>query len=119
MFQGIANFASMMNKARQMQGKMAGVQENLKKIRVEGTAGGDMVTVEMNGAQQALSCKIDPSLVQSGDVEMLEDLLVSAFNQASDRAKAAAAEEMSKLMEGVEMPDMGDLLGKLGLGKPE
>ena len=118
MFQGIANFASLMNKARQMQGKMSDVQESLKKIRVEGTAGGDMVTVEMNAAQQALNCKIDPSLVQSGDVEMLEDLLVSAINQAHERAKAAAAAEMSKVMEGVDMSGMGDMLSKLGL-KPE
>jgi len=119
MFEGIANFASLVNKARQVQGKMSGVQEQLKKIRVEGTAGGDMVVVEMNGQQEAIGCRIDPSLVQSGDVEMLEDLLVSAINQANERAKAAAAQEMSKLMEGVDMSGMGDMLSKFGLGKPQ
>lgn len=118
MFQGIANIASLIGKARQMQGKMAEVQDALKKIRVEGSSGGDMVTVEMNGHQQALNCRIDPSLFAAGDVEMIEDLIVSAINQASENAKAAAAEELSKAMGGVDMSGMSDLLGRLGLGKP-
>jgi len=116
MFKGLANLGSMMKQAAEMQGKMGEMQENLKKLRVSGSAGGGMVNVEVNGQFQAISCKIDPSLMQDADQEMLEDLIVSAMNQAVEKAKLQAAEEMSKVTGGIDLPGMQDMLSKFGLG---
>lgn len=116
MFKGLMDIASLMNQAREIQGRMGEMQETLKKLRVQGSAGGEMVTVEVNGAQQVLSCRIDPSLFQTSDQEMIEDLIVAATNQALDKAKQAAAEEMSKISGGLNVPGLKDALANLGLG---
>lgn len=118
MFKGLGQFASLMKQAHEIQGRMKDVQENLRRVKVEGTAGAGMVTVEMNGQQQALSCRIEPSLFESGDREMLEDLVLAAMNQAIEKSKMAAAEEMGKLTQGLDLGGMGDALSKLGLGGP-
>ncbi|MFO1021917.1 MAG: YbaB/EbfC family nucleoid-associated protein [Planctomycetales bacterium] len=116
MFKGLKDIASLMNQAREIQGRMGEMQETLKKIRVLGSAGGEMVTVEANGAQQILSCRIDPSLFQTSDQEMIEDLVVAATNQALDKAKQAAADEMGKLSGGLNLPGLKETLSSLGLG---
>ena len=116
MFKGLANIASLMKQAQEMQGRMADMQEHLRRQHVEGAAGGGMVTVQMNGQQQMLSCRIEPSLMQSGDREMIEDLTVAAVNQALERSKELAAQELSKLTGGMNLPGMGDLMSKMGLG---
>ncbi len=115
MFKGLANLGSLMKQASEMQGKMEEMQENLKKVRVSGEAGGGMVKVEVNGQFQMLSCKIDPSLFQGGDQELLEDLVVSAMNQGVEKAKLAAAEEMSKVTGGINLPGMQEMLSKFGM----
>ena len=71
--------------------------------------------VEVNGQFQMLSCKIDPSLFQGGDQELLEDLVVSAMNQGVEKAKLAAAEEMSKVTGGINLPGMQEMLSKFGM----
>lgn len=119
MFSKLAGLASFAKQAAQMQGKMAELQENLKKLHVTGTAGGGMVTVEANGQQQILACRIEPSVFQGDDREMLEDLIVAATNQAMDKAKEAAAVEMSKLTGGLDMSAMKDTLSKFGFGGGE
>jgi DNA-binding YbaB/EbfC family protein len=116
MFKGLANLGSMMKQAAEMQGKMEEMQENLKKLRVSGTAGGGMVSVEVNGQFQAVACKIDPGLFQDGDQEMVEDLMVSAMNQAIEKAKLLAAEEMNRITGGLNLPGMQEMLSKFGLG---
>jgi len=116
MFKGIGNIASMLKQAREMQGRMQEMQESLAKQRVEGTAGGGMVTVEVNGQQKVLGIRIEESLLESQDREMLEDLLVAATNQALDKARDAAAEEMSRITGNLDLPDLGEALSKLGLG---
>ncbi|MBI3863548.1 MAG: YbaB/EbfC family nucleoid-associated protein [Planctomycetia bacterium] len=116
MFKGLGQFASLMKNAQEIQGRMKEMQEALKRLKVEGTAGGGMVAVEMNGQQQVLSCRIEPALFESRDREMVEDLVVAAVNQALDKVKQAAAEEMGKLTGGLDMPGIGDALSKLGLG---
>lgn len=116
MFKGLANLGSMMKQAAEMKGKMDEMQENLKRLRVSGSSGGGMVNVEVNGQFQMLSCKIDPSLLQEGDQEMIEDLIVSAMNQAVEKAKLQAAEEMNKITGGLDLPGMQDMLSKFGLG---
>jgi DNA-binding YbaB/EbfC family protein len=115
MFKGLANFASLMRSAQEMQTRMAELQESLRHLRIEGTAGGGMVKVEVNGQQQVLSCRIEPELL--GDREVLEDLVVAATNQALEKAKAAAAQEMSKLAGDVDIPGLGNMLEKFGMGQ--
>ncbi len=92
------NMQSMMKQAQQMQARM---QEEIAKIRVEGSAGGGMVTVNMDGHKNLLSIKIDPEA--AGDVEMLQDMILAAFN---DAMKKVEEESQSKL---------GGMLGGLGL----
>jgi hypothetical protein len=116
MFKGLGNLASLMKSAQEMQGRMAEIQENLRRLKVEGTAGGGMVTVEANGQQQVLSCRIEKALVQSDDQEMLEELIVSATNQALEKAREAASQEMAKLAGNLNLPGLGDALSKFGLG---
>lgn len=115
MFKGLSNLASLMRSAQEMQTRMAGLQESLRQLRIEGIAGGGMVKVEVNGQQQVLSCRIEPELL--ADREVLEDLLVAATNQALERAKAAAAQEMSKLAGDVDIPGLGNMLEKFGMGQ--
>ncbi len=113
MFKKIGNVFSMMKQAQQMQGRMSEMQEKLSHVRVEGAAGGGLVTVEANGQQKILNVRIDESLLQDSDKEMLEDLLVGAVNQAIDKAREAAAEEMSKLAGDLDLPGLDDALAKL------
>lgn len=116
MFKGLGQLASLMKNAQEIQGRMKDMQENLRRLKAEGTAGGGMVTVEVNGQQQVLSCRIEQSLFDGGDREMVEDLVVSAVNQALDKIKQAAADEMGKLTNGMDMSGLNETLSKLGLG---
>jgi len=116
MFKGLGQLASLMKNAHEIQGRMKDMQENLRRLKAEGTAGGGMVTVEVNGQQQVLSCRIEQSLVDAGDREMIEDLVISAVNQALEKVKQAAADEMGKLAGGLDMSSLNDTLSQLGLG---
>lgn len=89
-----------------MQAQMAKMQEELAALTVEGSAGGGMVTVSANGQGDIMSVKIDPEVLGDGDVEMLEDLVLAAVNEALRRSKDLAAEKMGKVTGG---------LGSLGL----
>ena len=109
------NMAEQFNLLQKVQKEMAKLQDALEDMTVEGTAGGGMVTVEANGKQKILSVKIDPEVVVPDDVEMLEDLITAATNQALDRSRELAQEEMQKIAGGV----LGNLPGGLkipGLG---
>ena len=116
MFKGLGQIASLMKNAQEIQGRMKDMQENLRRLKAEGTAGGGMVTVEINGQQQVLSCRIEQSLFDAGDREMVEDLVVSAVNQALDKIRQGAADEMGKLTGGLDMGGLTDTLSQLGLG---
>jgi len=116
MLKGLGNLATIMKQAQEMKGRMSEIQENLGKLRVEGTAGGGMVKVEATGQQQIVGCTIEQSLLDDGDREMLEDLIVAATNQALKKAQETAADEMAKLTGGMSLPGMGDVLSQLGLG---
>ncbi len=118
MLKGLGNIASLMKQAGAIQQRMAEMQENLGRLRVEGSAGGGMVVIEATGQQQIVGAKIDPSLFESGDREMLEDLLVAAVNQALEKARQTAADEMGKLTGGLDLPGMQETLSKFGLGGP-
>ena len=120
MLKGLSNLASLMANAGQLQSKAAEMQERMAAVRVEGTAGGGMVKVEASGQQKILSINVEESLLVNPDKEMLEDLLLSATNQALDLAKQAAASEMSSLAGGLGIPGLDEALSKFGgSGSPE
>jgi DNA-binding YbaB/EbfC family protein len=81
-------------------------------LKVSGSAGGDMVTVEMSGQKQVLSCHIEESLFASGDREMVEDLVVAACNQALEKIRETATMEMNKFAGGFDMPGLAEALTK-------
>ncbi len=114
MFKGLGQIASMMKQAGEIRGRMKDMQESLRRMKVEGSAGGGMVTVEMNGEQQLLACRIEKSLFDSGDREMVEDLVVAAVNQAADKMKQVAIEEMSKVTGGLDMSAVNDMISSNG-----
>ena len=93
-----------MKQATEMQAKMAQMQEELARITVTGSAGGGMVTAESDGKGVVRRIKIDKSVVNAGDVEMLEDLVTAAVNDAQKKAADAASAEMGKLTGGLNLP---------------
>jgi nucleoid-associated protein EbfC len=88
------------------QAKMMKVQEELAGREVEGSAGGGMVKVKANGRHEVIAVKIDPTVVDPGDVEMLEDLIAAAVNDAQSRADELIQTEMSKVTGGLSIPGM-------------
>jgi DNA-binding YbaB/EbfC family protein len=97
------NIANVMQQAKQMQDRL---QKQMADLRVEATAGGGMVTVTMNGAKQVLSIKIDPEAVSKDDVEMLQDLILAAINDAQRKADEAMQQQMSGMLGGIKIPGM-------------
>ncbi len=96
----------MMQQAQKLQSKLAKAQEELAKLTVEGSSGGGAVKVTMNGQQQILSVKISPEVVNPEDVEMLEDLILTAVREATTNSQAAAAQHLSGLTGGLKIPGM-------------
>ena len=115
MFKGLGDLASIMKQAQQMPERIAAVKEKVGDIRVEGVAGGEMVRVEATGGMKITSVKIEPNLVESGDVEMIEELVAAAVNQALKKAKDEAAAAMAEVTSGMDIPGLGDAMSKLGL----
>ena len=106
---GIPNMGNLMKQAQQFQGKMAKLQEELGEKTIEASAGGGMVTVVANGRQEIVSVEIDPEVVDPDDVEMLKDLILAAVNDALARAKNMVSEEMGKLTQGLNLPNIPGL----------
>ena len=98
------NFGQMMKQAQEFQSKMAEMQEKLANIEVTGSSAGGMVEVTLNGKAEARRVKIDPSLVSPDDAEVLEDLIVAAFNDAKAKVEAHMAEKMAELTGGLQLP---------------
>lgn len=98
------NLAGMLKQAQQMQQKMADMQAALESAEVDGTAGGGMVVVTLSGKGEMKRIRIDPSIANPDDVEMLEDLILAAHKDAKAQAEARAAEEMKKVTGGLELP---------------
>lgn len=95
-----------MKQAQQMQRRMAQLQEELENKQVEASSGGGMVTAVVSGKQQLLDLKIDPSAVDPDDVEMLQDLVMAAINEAIKQSQQMASEEMSKITGGMNIPGL-------------
>lgn len=100
------NMNKLMKQAQQMQEKMTKLQEEMAEKTTEATAGGGMVKVVANGKQQILSIQVEKEVVDPEDVEMLQDLIVAAVNEALSRSQAMVNEEMSKLTGGMNIPGM-------------
>ena len=97
------NIQAMMQQAKQMQERL---QQQMADLRVEATAGGGMVTVVLNGAKQLQSIAIDPEVVSKDDVEMLQDLIVAAVNDANRKVDEQLGQSMSGLMGGLKIPGL-------------
>lgn len=95
---------NLMKQAQQMQERVKQLQEEAAGKTVEASSGGGMVTVVANGRQEVLSIKIDPSVVDPADIEMLQDLISAAVNEALRKAQEIMKEEMSRLTAGMGLP---------------
>ncbi len=95
-----------LQQVKALQEKMSKMQEELALKKVEASAGGGMVTVEVSGRQELLSIKIDRQVVDPEDIEMLQDLIVAAVNDGLRRAQEMAASEMGKLAGGINIPGL-------------
>lgn len=98
------NIGALMKQAQQMQAKMAELQARMEELEETGTSGGGMVEVVLNGKGFMRRVRIDPSLAVVNDVEVLEDLIIAAFNDAKNRIDTRSQEEMSKLTGGLNLP---------------
>jgi DNA-binding YbaB/EbfC family protein len=94
------NIQQMMKQAQQMQDRM---QKQMAEMRVEASAGGGMVTVTVNGAKQVQSIRIDPEVVSKDDVEMLQDLIVAAVNDAGRKADEEMQQKMGGMIPGLKI----------------
>ena len=100
----MADFMKMLQQAQEMQGKLQEMQEELLQQTISATAGGGMVTVQTNGQGGLRSIRIDPSVVNPADVEMLEDLVLVAVTEAQKKARAMAEQDMKKFTGGLALP---------------
>ena len=100
----MADFLGMMKQAAQLQSKMKAMQDELEHVEVEGLSGGGLVTVRMTAKMDVKGIKIDPSLIKADEVEILEDLLITALGDAKRKAEAAMAEKMQSLTGGMGLP---------------
>ena len=102
----MTKFGDMMRQAQALQEKLARLQEEAGQKTVEATVGGGMVTVVANGRQEIVSIKIDPEVVNPQEVEMLQDLVLAAVNEARRKAQELMAEQMKTLTGGIQIPGL-------------
>ena len=100
------NLNKMLKQAKKMQAEMAKAQSELQEKEVEGTAGGGMVKVVMNGGNDLVSISVNPEVVDGDDVEMLEDLIVAAFKNAQEKVKEISNNAFSGISAGLNIPGM-------------
>ncbi len=98
------NLNQMLKQAQQMQNQMADIQKRLEQTELSGVSGAGMVSVVINGKGEMRGIKIDPSLIAPQEKEILEDLIVAAFNDAKSKLEIYTQEEMSKVSGGLSLP---------------
>ena len=106
MLGNMGNMGKMMKQVQKMQADMAKLQEEMSSKTVETSSGGGMITVVANGKQEVLSIKINPEAVDPEDVEMLQDMVLAAVNEALRQAQDMVAKEMSKITGGMNIPGL-------------
>lgn len=103
---GGANMQKMMKQVQKMQADMAKLQDQLGDMVVEATAGGGAVKITMSGKQEVRGIEIDPDILTPEDVEMIQDLLLAAFNEALRKSQDLASSEMNKITGGLKIPGL-------------
>lgn len=111
MFGNLGQIMNLMKNAGQIKQGMQDMNERLQAARFVGEAGGGQVQATVDGRGEMVALKIDPVLVQAGDVELLEDLTCAAVRDAVNRSRSAVQKEMQELTGGLNLPGMGDLPG--------
>ncbi|PKM86519.1 MAG: YbaB/EbfC family nucleoid-associated protein [Firmicutes bacterium HGW-Firmicutes-12] len=101
---GGGNMQKMMKQVQKMQADMAKLQEEMVNKQVEATAGGGAVKIVMNGKQEVQQLVIDPEVLNPEDVEMIQDLLTAAFNEALRKSQDMVSQDMNKITGGMKMP---------------
>lgn len=104
MAKGLGGMGNLFKQAQEIQARLAQVQEELARRTVEASSGGGMVRVTVNGQFACTSVKIDPAVINSQEKDMLEDLILAAFNEGVRRAREMASEEMGKVTGGLKIP---------------
>jgi hypothetical protein len=103
MTKGLGNI---LKQAQQMHAKISQLQEEMAEKTIEVSSGGGMVNIVMNGKQQVVTIRIDPEVVNREDIEMLQDLIVAAVNEAIRKSQEMMAEEMKKITGGLSIPGL-------------
>jgi len=103
----VKGFGNIMKEAQKLQQQMERIQSEVAQKKVEATAGGGMVTVEANGKQEIVTIKISPEVVSQDDVQMLEDLVLAACNEALRKSRDMMQQELGKLTGGLRIPGLG------------
>lgn len=98
------NLGQMMKQAQEMQSKMTEMQDKLSEMEVTGSSGAGMIEVTLSGKSEMRGIKIDPSLIDPSDPEVLEDLIVAAFNDAKGKVEAKVSDKMSEMTGGLQLP---------------
>jgi len=102
----VKGFGNLMKEAQRLQQQMQELQEQVAQKKVQATAGGGMVTVEVNGRQEVLAIKIDPEVINRDDPQMLEDLVLAACNEALRKSRELVQQELGKLTGGLKIPGL-------------
>jgi len=113
LFKGLGDIASIMKQAQEMGTRMQSLNAQLKTQRAVGIAGAGMVEVEVNGVGEVLRISIEPQLIESGDREMIEDLVPAAVNQALAKAKQMHVDAMQELTGGLNVPGLSSALEEM------
>jgi len=100
----VTDFNNMLKQAHELQKKMADAQKKVEELEAEGTSGGGLVKVKINGKNVTTSLRIDESLISKDEKEILEDLIVAALNDARENVQKKISEEMSSLTGGLKLP---------------
>ena len=111
----LANMASLMQQAGGIQEKMAAAKEQISRLRVEGTAGGDLVRITVTGDLHVVSISMQQGIIESRDREMIENLTKIAMENAIQKAKEAAAREMTDIAGGMNIPGLQEAIAKMGM----
>ena len=106
MAQGIGGMSDLLKQAQEMQGRISKIQEELGQKTVEGSAGGGMVQVTVNGQFNLTAVKIEPSVINAEEKEMLEDLILAAVNDGMRKAREMVSSEMNKITGGFKIPGL-------------
>jgi hypothetical protein len=100
---GVPNLQKLLKDAKDMQGK---IQKELSEMRVEGSSGGGMVTVTLDGTKNLISIRIEPEVVNKEDIDMLQDLIMAAFNDANSKVDENLSQKIGKLGLGLKIPGL-------------